>query len=249
MAKDLFSNQASTYAAFRPGYPPALFEYILSFVSTRESAWDCATGNGQAASELAGYFQKVYATDISNEQIERAIKHPNIIYSVASAEGSGLSDSSADLIAVAQAYHWFNFNAFEKEVKRVAKSDAIIAIWCYTLPEADDRFINEQIIHFYSEVLDSYWDPERKLIEEEYKTVPFPYEELPAAKFETELSWTLHTLEGYLNSWSSVQRFKEKNDYNPVDSLIKELSQTLREDKPFKVRFPIFLRVGKVHFT
>jgi ubiquinone/menaquinone biosynthesis C-methylase UbiE len=247
MPKDLFSKQASTYAAFRPGYPAALFDYILSFVPHRQSAWDCATGNGQAASELAPYFQKVYATDISAKQIEQAIRHPNIIYSIGTAEASGLQDNSVDLITIAQAYHWFNFKEFENEVKRVARPHAVIAMWCYTLPEVQDRALSDKIYNLYSNVLGTYWDKERTWVEEEYRTIPFPFAELPAARFEAELTWTRQTLEGYLNSWSSVQRYKEKHNFNPVDDFIKQSTQSLKENEEFTVRFPIFLRIGKVH--
>jgi SAM-dependent methyltransferase len=247
MSKDLFSKQASTYAAFRPRYPAALFDYILSFVPRREAAWDCATGNGQAASELAGHFEKVYATDISSKQLAQAVNRPNIFYSVGSAESSGLDNNSVDLVTVAQAYHWFNFKRFEDEVKRVGRPDSVVAIWCYTLPEVQDRVINDKIFHFYSDILGPYWDNERTWVEQEYKTIPFPFTELPPAKFEAELTWTRQILEGYLNSWSSVQKYKENHNFNPVDDFIKEAAQTLEESEQFTVRFPIFLRIGKVH--
>jgi len=58
MSKDLFSNQASTYARYRPVYPKELYNYILKFVTEKNMAWDCATGNGQAALALAPYFKK-----------------------------------------------------------------------------------------------------------------------------------------------------------------------------------------------
>src|SRR5215471_6424602 len=86
MAKDLFSKQASFYAKYRPGYPPELFEYILSFVKQKDTVWDCATGNGQAATELAKYFKTVHATDISEKQLQQAMESDRIIYAMASAE-------------------------------------------------------------------------------------------------------------------------------------------------------------------
>ena len=35
-----------------------------------ENAWDCGTGNGQVAKILAGFFNEVQATDISQNQLE-----------------------------------------------------------------------------------------------------------------------------------------------------------------------------------
>lgn len=62
MDTDLFSSQSDLYAKYRPGYSSELIDYILSFVSEKNTAWDCATGNGQAAVLLAKHFNKVFAT-------------------------------------------------------------------------------------------------------------------------------------------------------------------------------------------
>src|SRR5882724_4468735 len=126
MAKDLFSKQAEVYARYRPHYPPELFDYILQFVEQKDQVWDCATGNGQAAVELAKHFKHVFATDISEKQILQAVPRENIEYSVASAESSGLPAASCDLITVAQAYHWFNFETFREEASRVGKKTALV---------------------------------------------------------------------------------------------------------------------------
>ena len=126
MLKDLFSKQAEDYAKYRPVYPKELFDHILQFVIEKNTAWDCATGNGQAAFALAQYFKRVIATDISEKQLSLAKPHPNIKYQIASAEKTDFLDNSFDLITVAQAYHWFKFDAFEKEVKRVTEQTAAI---------------------------------------------------------------------------------------------------------------------------
>src|SRR5262245_43157313 len=121
MAKDLFSKQSDLYAKYRPTYPKKLYEYILSFVIERNTAWDCATGNGQAAVILSDYFKKVIATDISAAQIEKAIPKENIEYSICSAELTSFAENTFDLVTVAQAYHWIKWKEFKKEVTRVCK--------------------------------------------------------------------------------------------------------------------------------
>ncbi|HMI78613.1 MAG TPA: class I SAM-dependent methyltransferase, partial [Ferruginibacter sp.] len=144
--KDNFSQQASGYAQYRPQYPEELFAYILRFVKEKKLAWDCGTGNGQSAKALSNYFEKVIATDISQKQIDNAYKASNIFYAVEPAEQTTLADKSVDLITVAQAMHWFNFEKFYAEVNRVAKPGAVIAVWTYNLlkisKEIDD-LINE----------------------------------------------------------------------------------------------------------
>src|SRR5438128_9881923 len=67
--KDHFSKQAAGYAKFRPHYPQRLFAYLGSIAPSRQLAWDCGTGNGQAAVGLASLFDRVIATDASAKQI------------------------------------------------------------------------------------------------------------------------------------------------------------------------------------
>src|ERR671914_2250230 len=103
-----FATEAARYAHLRPTYPEELFAFLSTTVASREAAWDCATGNGQAATHLAGYFGQVIATDESAEMIAQAPRDPKISYRVAKAEDSGLEEGSIDLVTVASAIHWFD---------------------------------------------------------------------------------------------------------------------------------------------
>lgn len=247
MSKDLFSKQAAAYARYRPSYPKELIDYVVSFAGGRKMAWDCATGNGQAALLLSPWFETVEATDSSENQLQQAAAAPNIHYSVAHAEQTAFADACFDLITVAQAYHWFRFDAFEREVRRVAKPGAVIAVWGYHIPQCDDAAINQLINHFYTDTVGRYWDGERKYVDEYYRTVPFPYEELPAREFAIGVSWSPADLPGYLSSWSSVQHFIKENGYNPVDEFAERLSglwPAAAGTLPF--RFPVFMRIGRI---
>jgi hypothetical protein len=82
---DHFSDHADRYEAFRPTYPDALFAYFASLVPAHDLAWDCATGNGQAALGLTPHFDSVVATDASPQQIAQAHPHPKVTYLVAPA--------------------------------------------------------------------------------------------------------------------------------------------------------------------
>ncbi len=246
MSKDLFSKQASTYAKYRPGYPQELIDYILSFVDNRENAWDCATGNGQAALLLAPYFKKIFATDISEKQIDYATAHPSIVYSLSPAEKTSFDDNFFDLVTVAQAYHWFKFETFFKEAGRICKPGAVIAVWGYSLLKSADKKIDEAIRKFYFETINTYWDAERKYVDEGYKTIPFYFDELPAKDFKEDVQWKLEDIIGYLNSWSSVQHFIRANQYNPVDVFESGLRAVWDDGSAKSFSFPIFLRIGRV---
>ena len=133
--EDHFSKQSETYAQYRPQYPDEIYAYLASISPGLSLAWDCGTGNGQAAIGLAKYFDKVHATDASAEQISRAYPHEKVDYHVEPAEHVSLSNSSTDLVTVAVAIHWFNFDKFYREVKRVLRANGILAAWTYSLTE------------------------------------------------------------------------------------------------------------------
>lgn len=245
MPKDLFSEQSKNYSLYRPHYPKELFEYIISFVEEKENAWDCATGNGQAATALAHYFKTVVATDISEQQIQQAIHKENIIYKIAPAESTPFCDNEFDLITIAQAYHWLNWRTFHKEAIRVAKRGAVIAAWCYYGLNTDDERINELYQHFYLNIIGEYWDEERRFVDEQYQTVDFDYDPLPEKKFASEVVWTKEQFMGYLDSWSSVQKYKKKHHASPLVLIANELD-VLWDDDVKKISFPIALRLGRV---
>lgn len=245
MAKDLFSRQASGYAKYRPTYPPELFRYLASLTSRHQAAWDCATGNGQAALALAPYFDKVFATDLSPKQLEQATAEPKIEYSVTPAEATPFPDNFFDLITVAQAYHWLDFEAFAKEVRRVARPEGIVAVWCYGLANCEDPKVEALVGGFYRDKVGPYWDQERKYVEERYATIPFPYRELPSRSFFMSLSWSREDLLGYIGTWSSVQHYIEARDGDPVKELAGPLKAAWPGDGAKRFDFPLSLRVGK----
>jgi ubiquinone/menaquinone biosynthesis C-methylase UbiE len=240
--KDLFSSHASAYAQYRPTYPAQLYDLLRKLCKEKERAWDCGTGNGQVAGELAAFFDQVYATDISINQLSQAVQKPNIHYTGQAAESTNFPDDHFDLVTVAQAVHWFDFDAFYSEVKRVLKPGAPIAIFGYGLFKANEAF-NEIIDHLYQDLVGPYWDEERRFLEEKYQTIPFPFEGIPVPHLEMKQQWSFERLIGYLQTWSAVKAYEKDKEENPV-ALVKE-----RLQKSFgelgEVRFPIYLRVGK----
>lgn len=242
--KDYFSAQSVDYAKYRPSYPPELFAYLASIAPGRERAWDCATGNGQAAIGLAPFFERVVATDGSRAQLDQAIKDERISYQLATAESAEFEPHSIDLVTVAQALHWFDLPRFYEVVRRVLKPGGVLAAWCYNLLEISPE-LDQLINRFYAETVGPYWPPERRIIEEEYRSIEFPFAELEPPRFEVRARWTLMDLLGYFRSWSATQRFIAARGFDPVPAIGEELLPLWqRPDEQREIRWPLYLRTG-----
>ncbi len=240
--KDYFSTQSKTYAAFRPTYPDDLYAFIFRHVKSKGNAWDCATGNGQVARKLAQHFRIVEATDISAKQLQQSIKKDNIRYSIGAAEKTTFPDHQFDLITVAQALHWFDREIFYKEVRRVCKPGGIFAVWGYSMLTIDPH-IDKLILSFYNDTVGPYWDSARRLVEDEYRSIEFPFDQINAPSFSIKVQWSTEQLSGYLSSWSATQKFIEENGHDPVQPFIKVIEPSWGSVRK-RVTFPIFCKIG-----
>jgi SAM-dependent methyltransferase len=241
--KDHFSKQAAGYAKFRPRYPQKLFDYLGRIAPSRQLAWDCGTGNGQAAVGLASVFDRVIATDASEKQIANAQSHKIVEYRVAPAENSDIESGTIDLIMVAQALHWFDLDLFYGEAQRVLKLDGVLAASAYNLLHIEPA-VDGVVNRYYYEVVGAFWPPERRLVEQ-FADLRFPFHKIDAPKFEMTADWNLDHLLGYLGTWSSTQRFIAATGADPLEQISDELRRAW--GKPRQVRtviWPLTLRVG-----
>jgi SAM-dependent methyltransferase len=244
--KDHFSRLAAQYSAFRPAYPPAIYDYLGQLCHERQSAWDCACGNGQAALALAERFQAVIATDASPQQLAAAPAHANVTYRVARAEESGIESQSVDLVTVAQALHWFDLDPFYGEVQRVLKPSGVLAVWTYGPLHVEGEGIDALFQEFYRDTVGPYWPPERRLVETGYRGLAFPFAEIPAPPFNMEEQWERAHLLGYLRTWSATARYADDQGVDPVAALEERLRPLWVDAySTRRVTWPLALRVGR----
>jgi SAM-dependent methyltransferase len=244
--KDHFSGHADIYREARPTYPPQLFTWLAQQTPDRELAWDCGCGNGQATVALADHFARVIGTDPSATQINAAEARPNVDYRVEPAEHSSLVGASASLITVAQALHWFDHAAFYTEVKRVLKPKGLLAAWTYSDCATGDPAIDRIKDKLYVDLTGPYWPPERVHVDTGYKTLPFPFVDIPTPAFPMTASWNVDHLLAYFRSWSATQRHIKAKNEDPVALIEPDLraawgDATRRRD----VRWQFHLRCGK----
>lgn len=242
--KDHFSGHASQYAQARPGYPDELFSWLASLCESNALAWDCATGSGQAARQLAAHFGHVIATDASAAQIESAMATPGVEYRVAAAENSGFEDGSADLVTVAQALHWFTLDAFYAQVRRVLKPDGVLAVWGYHLTRVSPA-IDAVIDMFDAAIVGPYWPAERRHIDSRYRDLPFPFAPIEAPEFAMQLQWKRRQFLDYIGTWSAVQRYRAAKGHDPLVWLENELAAFWDADETLVIAWPMFFRVGR----
>ncbi len=243
---DHFSATAADYSRYRPLYPPALFEYLVSIAPSRDVAWDCGAGNCQAALALAPYFDTVVATDASWPQLVASPHRANVLRAVSRAEHCPLPTNSVSLITIAQALHWFAGSAFYSEAKRVATRGAVIAAWSYMLARFEPP-VDAVLERFYTDVIGAYWPPEREHVVKKYQSLPFPFAEITPPSHEMSALWTLDHLLGYIGTWSAVKRARAAIGSDPLLELATQLEAVWGAPHVAKpVTWPLGMRVGRI---
>jgi len=240
---DHFSGRAASYSQYRPGYPVELFAYLSSLCAAHERVWDCATGSGQAARQFSQYFESVIASDASFAQIKNTNAAGRYSRLSCLAEQTPFIDRSFDLITVAQAMHWLDLDRFYPEVKRLLKPKGVLAVWSYSLMQINPA-IDDIVRHFYAETVGPYWPFERKLVENAYRDLDFPFIEMAPAHFTMQADWSLEQLLGYLSTWSAVKRYREDRGEDPMPLITAQLSSAWGEQAARTVHWPLSLRVG-----
>jgi SAM-dependent methyltransferase len=241
--KDHFSSQSQAYQQFRPDYPPALFEWLAGAAPGRRLAIDVATGNGQAAVGLAGFFEAVIATEPSAAQLGQARPHPRVEYRKEAAEAISVAAGSADLIVAAQAAHWFDWPRFAAEARRVLRPGGVLAICSYGNSEVSTG-IDRLLADFSRVVVGPYWPRERRHVEEAYRDLVLPLPPIAAPAFELKARWDAEAMLGYLDTWSSVRRCRGRTGRDPLRLLSGPLTAAWGEG-PRDVRWPLTLRAGR----
>jgi SAM-dependent methyltransferase len=245
-----FAIASDGYAAGRPYYPPALFEWIARQCARHEAAWDCATGTGQAAIGLSPWFTHVEATDISAEQVGHGAPAPNVRYSVQPAEATQFPDASFDLVTVAQALHWFDYPRFWREMRRVARPGAFFCAFGYSWwnRTAELEALHGDYLDPLLELLEPHWADNNRVLWRGYRSgeIAFPFERVEAPPFNIELDWTVERIVAFTQTWSAWKRAMEDPD---KAASIRRLEATAAERfagrGAMRITFPIPIAAGR----
>ncbi len=246
---DHFSALAAEYATWRPHYPPALFDAIASLVpSVPLQAWEAGCGSGQATLDLARRFGHVFATDPSAAQIEahaaRQDTAHDVVLAVEPAEACSLPDASVDLIATAQALHWFDRERFFAECRRVLRRGGVLAAWCYQdfIPPPE---VAEAIGSFRGRIA-AHWPRQRADVDRGYADYAWPFGPAAALDLEMTAHWTLPHLLGYLSSLSATACARRATGNDPLEACAPAIAAAWgRADVAKRVVWPVKLILRK----
>lgn len=129
-----FTDKADIYAKYRPSYPNEYIEYLLSANELNENqiVADIGSGTGIFSRQLLEsglHVIGVEPNDDMRKMAEQSLSQYSRFQSIkATAEHTTLKENSVDLVTVAQAFHWFNKEAFKIECQRILKQKAHVAL-------------------------------------------------------------------------------------------------------------------------
>jgi SAM-dependent methyltransferase len=124
------------YLLYRPGYPPAVIDFLrreLGLTSSSVVA-DVGSGTGKLSGMLAVECGLVFGVEPNREMRRAAESLLGELHSFRSidgtAEATGLQAGSVDLVTAAQAFHWFRPEEARREFSRILKAGGHVAlIW------------------------------------------------------------------------------------------------------------------------
>ena len=249
--EDHFSGHAGAYARHRPRYPDELFAWLATESPDRALAWDAGTGNGQVAIAIVDHFDHVVATDASSDQLAHAARHERVEYRNEAADHGSLPSASVDLITAGAAAHWFELDGFYREVQRVGKKRAVIALFSYgprDFADAYERLFGDPIVHHFQEnVLAGFWPERIQYVHGRYATLPFPFDEIAAPPFAMTADWNLHELLAFLNTWSASQRYFQERGTHAIDEIEPQLARAWGDPASRRhLECPLFVKAGRV---
>lgn len=244
MTTSYWQDGGENYARSRPTYPEELAKALSELAPETTHALDVGCGTGQLTLLLSDHFTQVVGCDVSFDQIQNTQRRPNMHFCEGGAEALPVPHKSMDLVTAAQAAHWFDLDAFYKEVFRVLVSDGVLALITYGVLEVEGK-ASKRVNDFYWNEIHKFWPKGREHVENGYRDFSFPFEPLRVPKLEIKREWSLDHFCNYLKTWSAYKRSVDAGEGDLVENLKTDLRDILGEE-PIKVSWPISVRAGRL---
>jgi SAM-dependent methyltransferase len=122
-----FARVADAYEQARPGYPVEAVRWLAGEKPC--DVVDLGAGTGKLSRSLVMLGHRVVAVEPLPEMLERLrAVVPDATAAVGAAESIPLPDEAADVVACAQAFHWFDQERALVEIARVLRPGGRVAI-------------------------------------------------------------------------------------------------------------------------
>ncbi|KAI8741946.1 methyltransferase [Biomphalaria glabrata] len=216
---------AQVYAAYRPKYPLAVFDAIMTYhdeVTTngRSMALDVCCGPGQSTLPLVPLFEKVVGVDISQDLLDHMPKDiPNLTTYMCAAEDLSMIESqSVDLVTTGASLHWLNTDKFFKEAKRVLKPGGTFAAYMFQMEDLCDEEANKAYEEFYATMKD-YLTSKLVIIANKYETIDFPFHCIKRLDIQVKMEMTIDQFKGYM---ASCHFWPPYSQANPTTTILDD---------------------------
>jgi ubiquinone/menaquinone biosynthesis C-methylase UbiE len=146
-----FSDRVEQYDRYRPRYPNALLDFLVSRKTPPATVADIGSGTGILSDQLLQFGYQVMAVEPNKPMREAAEKrlseHPAFRSVDGTAEDTTLPSFSVDAVTCAQSFHWFDRLKCRTEFDRILRPKGLIAlIW-------NDRARQDPLMEQYDELL------------------------------------------------------------------------------------------------
>ncbi|KAH9373843.1 hypothetical protein HPB48_009277 [Haemaphysalis longicornis] len=170
---------------------------------------------------------------------------------VSPAETIAERDESVQLVTVMQAVHWFDLDAFYKEVTRVLVPNGVLALCSYLIPKpvSKDQPRMDSIIHneIYMGIAKKYWSPVRDVVDNLYRDIPPAFEDhVRIDCIEGRRMGTVADYVNYTKTWSAYQLFLKESpaEAEEMSRKLTSIPWSMEQDpsvvQPVQPRFEVF---------
>ena len=110
-----------------------------------------------------------------------------------------------------------------------------------------DRELSAVVDRFYWQTLAGFWPQERRIVEEGYRSLPFPFPEIDTPSFVMTATWSLAELLGYVRTWSAVQEIARARGGEAYAGFERALASVWGDpDRRRPAHWDLALRLGRV---
>lgn len=242
-----FSDRVNDYIKYRPSYPEEIIDYLQRKIRL-EASWqiaDIGSGTGISSALFLSKQHKVFGVEPNDEMrhaAEKLLAYSDKFISVnGSAEDTKLPNQSIDLIIAAQAFHWFEANAFKQECKRIGKENSyVMLMW-------NERLLNTEFLIAYEALINKFASDYKQIdhrnFSEAWLETFYHPQKMEYVCFDNFQSFDYDGLKGRLLSSSYIPA-EPGTSYDNMLSELRMLFDRFQENNQIRMNYKTTIYLG-----